>query len=148
VSRQKYNEKLRDPRWLEVFERDNFTCVSCNDPSSTLCVHHRYYDKSLEPWEYPLEALVTLCENCHQIEYEEQYETDKKLIRAIRKAGFLNFDIDRITMGFDGYKMPHAAEVTASMLEWILLNRKIQSALIDEFFSHIGKEGDNESEKS
>ncbi len=30
-----------------------------------LHVHHKYYVKGKLPWEYPNEALVTLCETCH-----------------------------------------------------------------------------------
>ena len=63
-----YSDKLKDPRWqkkrLEVFERDNFTCQSCERTDITLSVHHRYY-AYCEPWEYPNEALQTLCEVCH-----------------------------------------------------------------------------------
>ena len=64
-----YIEKLKDPRWqklrLKVFERDNFRCQKCHDNQTTLHVHHRYYISKKEPWEYPLEALTTLCHECH-----------------------------------------------------------------------------------
>lgn len=63
-----YSEKLRDPRWqkrrLEIYERDKFTCQSCERTDITLTVHHKYY-KNCEPWEYPNDALQTLCEVCH-----------------------------------------------------------------------------------
>lgn len=66
-----YAEKLRDPRWqkkrLEIMGRDKFTCQKCSDATKTLNVHHRYYSKGAMPWEYPDNALVTLCEPCHRI---------------------------------------------------------------------------------
>lgn len=31
-----------------------------------LHVHHKYYIKNKLPWEYSNEALITLCQNCHQ----------------------------------------------------------------------------------
>lgn len=72
MSKQKwkpYAEKLRDPRWqkkrLEVMERDGFTCQNCGDKESTLNVHHWYYAAGNDPWDYPDEALATLCEDCH-----------------------------------------------------------------------------------
>ena len=37
-----------------------------NNPVKGLNVHHRYYVKDKLPWEYPDEALVTLCEDCHK----------------------------------------------------------------------------------
>ena len=69
-----YAEKYKDPRWqkkrLEVLERDNWTCQICDDTKSTLHVHHRYYRKGRDIWDYPLRAFVTLCESCHENETE------------------------------------------------------------------------------
>ncbi|MEZ5003925.1 MAG: hypothetical protein R2730_12930 [Chitinophagales bacterium] len=31
-----------------------------------LHVHHKYYQVSLKPWEYPDDALTTLCMHCHE----------------------------------------------------------------------------------
>jgi protein-arginine kinase activator protein McsA len=70
-----YYEKLKDPRWqkkrLEVFERDNFKCTQCGNPKDTLAVHHGYYSK-LDPWEYRMDTLHTVCDSCH-----EQFESIK-----------------------------------------------------------------------
>jgi hypothetical protein len=64
-----YSEKLRDPRWqrlrLEVMERDGFKCQFCFDDKSTLHVHHKVYRKGFQPWDYPADHLITLCELCH-----------------------------------------------------------------------------------
>jgi hypothetical protein len=79
----RYIELLRDPRWqrkrLEVMGRDNFECTQCGDDSSTLNVHHGYYEKSKMPWEYPTSTLWTLCEACHA----EVEEWRRQLNRAI-----------------------------------------------------------------
>lgn len=65
-----YYEKLRDPRWqkkrLEIMQRDGFACRMCGDKSKTLNVHHGYYARKTDPWEYPEETLWTLCEACHE----------------------------------------------------------------------------------
>lgn len=65
-----YSEKLRDPRWqkmrLQIMERDKFTCLFCSSTEKPLNVHHKYYDKGAEPWEYAQEVLVTCCEECHE----------------------------------------------------------------------------------
>ncbi len=67
-----YFEKLKDPRWqrrrLEIFQRDHFRCTNsrCESYSKKLQVHHRYYDNDADPWEYPDEALATLCKECHE----------------------------------------------------------------------------------
>ncbi len=67
-----YAEKLRDPRWqkkrLEILERDEWTCQLCGDKETTLVVHHRWYRKGKDPWDYPDNCLATLCESCHEQE--------------------------------------------------------------------------------
>lgn len=65
-----YSDKLRDPRWqkkrLEILNRDAFTCVFCESTEKELHVHHRRYERGKDPWEYPDQALVTLCKDCHE----------------------------------------------------------------------------------
>ena len=70
--KQDYSEKLRDGRWqkkrLEILDRDSFHCLCCiHSESKPLNVHHLYYEKGLEPWEYDNDAMVTLCDDCHDI---------------------------------------------------------------------------------
>lgn len=52
-------------------ERDKFKCVCCESETATLNVHHSYYCKSRNPWEYPDFALTTLCEDCHKRRHED-----------------------------------------------------------------------------
>ena len=63
----KYSEKLRDPRWqkkrLEIFERDNWHCRFCGNQHDTLHIHHCGYLPNKDPWDYPSELLITLCED-------------------------------------------------------------------------------------
>jgi hypothetical protein len=67
--RSDYAAKLRDPRWqkkrLEILDFDSFTRQECGDATTTLHVHHRYYQFGRDPWDYPKSALATLCESCH-----------------------------------------------------------------------------------
>lgn len=41
---------------------DSIDVFFCKD----LHVHHKYYRKGLLPWQYPNEALITLCWHCHE----------------------------------------------------------------------------------
>ena len=70
----KYGEQYKDPRWqkkrLEILERDRWSCAKCGMAENTLHVHHRYYIKGADPWDYPNEVLITLCEDCHKNESE------------------------------------------------------------------------------
>lgn len=65
-----YAEKLRDPRWqkvrLEVLDRASWRCGICCKKDKTLHVHHGYYEKGLDPWEYETQTLWSLCEDCHK----------------------------------------------------------------------------------
>jgi hypothetical protein len=69
-ARQEYSEKLRDPRWqrmrTEVMQRTDFKCEDCGADDRTLNVHHSFYEWGLEPWDYPIESLHCLCEECHK----------------------------------------------------------------------------------
>ena len=68
-----YSEKLKDARWqrrrLEVLERESFTCQDCGasdkTPMTQLHVHHCFYERGLDPWQYDDSALMCLCNSCH-----------------------------------------------------------------------------------
>lgn len=92
-----YSQKLRDPRWqklrLQVFERDEWTCQRCGDKESTLAVHHKRYQKGLDPWDYPADFLITVCEQCHQWEYQYRREAEELLLQGLRDCNFFVSDI-------------------------------------------------------
>lgn len=94
-----YKEKLLDPRWqrrrLEIFNRDNFTCQKCGDNESTISVHHRWYAYGKEPWEYPDDILVTLCENCHK-EEEEAKDNHRYIKNAFLICGYYNTELEQL----------------------------------------------------
>lgn len=85
-----YSEKLRHPKWqkkrLEILQRDDFKCQSpgCFNEDKTLHVHHLDYEKDAEPWDYPNEWLITLCEDCHQQVTEQRPIQEKAIIHALR----------------------------------------------------------------
>ena len=137
-----YQEKLKDPRWqkkrLEVFERDEWICQRCCSTEETLCVHHRYYRPNTEPWDYPLEAFITLCESCHEHEKETRSEYEKMLLSALKEK-FLADDLYSLVNGFTKLILPHTSEVSASILEWTLSDPKIQKTLCGAFFKSLEK---------
>ena len=65
-----YYEKLKDPRWqkkrLEIMEKAGWRCRECGATDKTLHVNHSYYEKGLNPWEYPDHSLICLCARCHK----------------------------------------------------------------------------------
>lgn len=102
-----YSQKLKDPRWqkkrLEIMQRDDFRCQNCQDKTATLHVHHRFYLKNHEPWQYNDNALVTLCESCHALEEATKSEAQKEIYESLCSFGYLNNDILHIA---DLFKTP------------------------------------------
>jgi hypothetical protein len=90
---QTYSEKLKSPLWqmkrLEIFQRDNWTCVSCSRHCPTLLltmhVHHIKYLPNLEPWEYDNSFLATYCELCHNTEHLIGDQINESLVDLIRQ---------------------------------------------------------------
>ena len=55
-------------------QRDGYKCAYCGSKSK-LNVHHKYYNlypngKHVNAWDYPDDALITLCESCHKKVHE------------------------------------------------------------------------------
>jgi len=140
-----YLKKLKDPRWqkkrLEVFERDEWACQICFDTELTLNVHHKYYLKGCDPWEYPLEALVALCEDCHVDEKENRYEQERLLLLALKKHFFAE-DIERLASYFDGAKLFHMPSVITDILGWFLYDENIQKDFIERYFKFLKRMGE------
>jgi hypothetical protein len=63
-------------------------CQICYDYESTLNVHHRCYLHGKDPWEYSLEAIVTLCESCHEEEAPERAEAVAGMRHLRNFAGY------------------------------------------------------------
>lgn len=90
--KEEYRQKMKDPRWqkrrLHILERDKWTCQACESGEDTLHVHHRYYIPNTEPWDHPDEALVTLCEVCHENESRTRAESERLLLHALKEKLF------------------------------------------------------------
>lgn len=78
------------PEWqrcrLETMERAGWRCEACHEESEQLHVHHAYYEKGRKPWEYPDDALICLCHECHRLDH-------KHLAIIKRELGVLSRDI-------------------------------------------------------
>lgn len=94
-----YSELLKDPRWqrkrLEVLNRDNWTCQMCGSTEKTLHVHHQYYIKDFDPWDYCSTLLVTLCHECHKDEEYAKSQTDE-YVEYLLMQPILRDDIHRL----------------------------------------------------
>jgi uncharacterized protein YlaI len=71
-----YSDKLKSPKWqkkrLEILNLHKFKCDECKSEVKTLHVHHRFYLKGREPWEYDNDVFQVLCEDCHEKTHKKE----------------------------------------------------------------------------
>jgi len=64
-----YSNLLKTPEWKskrkEIFDLKGEKCENCNKYETGLHLHHLYYIKKRNPWEYPNSAFQILCSECH-----------------------------------------------------------------------------------
>ncbi len=85
-----------------------------------LVVHHRYYTKGSEPWDYPDHVLVTLCQACHEQEHDLYPEYAGKLVETMKSKGFLAEDFFWLLDAVSGLDMRFPPEVTGVMLKFAM----------------------------
>lgn len=94
-----YADLLKHPRWqrkrLEIFNRDEWKCTKCSDTETNLQVHHLYYRSDTDPWDYPNDVFLTLCDTCHRkVEFIKWLR--KYGIRQLIQQGFFRSDVMEI----------------------------------------------------
>jgi len=64
-----YGVLLNTQEWqkkrYQIFKQKGNCCHSCETPYH-LQLHHQYYVEGWLPWDYPNDALIPLCQDCHQ----------------------------------------------------------------------------------
>lgn len=129
----KYSEKLRDPRWqkkrLEILSRDIWKCQLCGDSKNTLHVHHRRYLSKIDPWEYPDSLLVSLCEECHEIERAERSSYEDDLLEILKEKFFAP-DLFDLLHGFYELELQGKSSIVSGAIENALKKPEIQEYLI------------------
>lgn len=90
---QDYIKTLSSPKWRrkrqQIFKRDHYRCTCCGNDRN-LIVHHTFYFADYrDPWKYPNESLLTLCQKCHK-EYHEFHENEIRKEKKIMRVVFHN----------------------------------------------------------
>jgi 5-methylcytosine-specific restriction endonuclease McrA len=86
--------KYSDLRWkrksLEVLERDKGICQNCGKTNFEVILqaHHRNYTTS-DPWDEPMENLVTLCQYCHPVEQKSLGAAARNVANALMKSNWM-----------------------------------------------------------
>lgn len=140
-----YSNKLSDPRWFnkrnKIKSRDNYCCQVCAS-SKNLVVHHRYYDGFKDPWDYEDDALITLCQPCHELEGNKVRATfEEKLLIEMRKI-FLVPELVMICSAFETMKKSGSSYLIAAALSWILKDQKKMAWIINRYLKNIVKVND------
>jgi hypothetical protein len=99
---------FRFAKGVLILERDQWMCRACKESEGvTLAVHHLYYEKGKKPWEYPNDALVTLCEECHEYEHAERRNYEEGLLQSMRLRNFTLQDVSFLDyMIWNKYLLP------------------------------------------
>jgi hypothetical protein len=142
MENKSYIEKLKDPRWqkirLKVFQRDEWRCQKCYSDEQTLHVHHRFYDrlKYPDPWQYPLELLVTLCSYCHEVETDDMKEVEFNLLKSLKKH-FFSDQIYEIHRAFGLMELCHIPDVVSSSIFYFLTNIDLQKIMVSIYQENL-----------
>lgn len=78
-----YSDKLKNPIWqkkrLEILQLRGFKCELCSCETKELHVHHRFYIKGRNVWEYDNDVFQVLCCDCHEKEHKKKEIAAKNL---------------------------------------------------------------------
>lgn len=80
--------------------RDKWHCTQCKDDTEQLQVHHFDYFNGIDPWDYPLDMLTTLCKSCHMKEMTRN-KAEIFLLSSLKMKGFLIEDLTRLSCKID-----------------------------------------------
>ena len=84
---------LEDKRFVEKFdkikERDGYKCVLCDNKENLTPHFKEFYMKSVKPWNYADEHILTYCKNCYNNRDRENIEL--KAQTFFNKENYLDY---------------------------------------------------------
>jgi len=97
-----FKDQYKHPLWqkkrLETLSAHGFACQRCDSTENTLHVHHKVYVKGRKVWDYTVDELVVMCDQCHKETHAEKDIFNEVLLRS--DASFLDFST--LLFGFVG----------------------------------------------
>ena len=141
------NERCLD-RLLSAMERDGFKCYLCGSDKDTLHVHHLWYEKDRDPWDYLDVCYLTLCQECHQVEHESAEKMKKMGIRDFKRLGISSYSLWSLIACLSDFRA-HRQNRGPTNEEMDLISRvvhdlavgKISTSKIESFLEQERKKG-------
>lgn len=140
-----YAEQYKNPKWqklrLKTLERDAWACQRCYDDESQLQVHHRRYVYGKKIWEYKLNELVTLCDECHKEEKEDMKEFVGHFIEIL-KIHLFSYHVNDLAVSLGGLlkQKLHHPDMLISAIQWII-DHKFDDNIMTPYMEHLAFEG-------
>lgn len=122
-------------------QRDDFSCQFCTSDTETLNVHHKKYENGKEPWEYENHFLVTLCEDCHEMETLNRKDSEAKLIKSFLKLNVSHHLISELAYYIEHSKQTHMGDVLFSVAFEFLRSESFQRKITDLYFEELKIKG-------
>jgi len=141
-----YQRQLAHPKWqklrLKIYERDNFTCQKCRSTENELQVHHIYYLPKIRAYEYPMEALATLCYKCHKDEEDRIAIITQTIIPRIRRLNTKALGMEQLIDVLEDLKGKLSVHQLGLFLKDYLKLTKEQRIEVQEFiYNNARKNG-------
>jgi hypothetical protein len=143
-----YQQKLRSPQWqkrrLHLLEKAVWRCAACGAEDKELHVHHLYYKRDKEPWDYPDDAFLVVCCKCHEDRlHKEGLFKDLPNLSQFRVIRFQHADDFRCFQPLRAFtaEMSYFEEPSARFID---IQTEELHRRLTEFFLKFGWEGDGE----
>ena len=140
-----YAEQYKNPKWqklrLKILDRDGWACQKCGDDESQLQVHHRRYIYGKKVWDYSMEELITLCNECHE-EEKDCMKIHMELFIGILKTKLFSSHVNDLvcSLGWLLYQDLHHPDILISALGWVI-NHKFDENIMKPYMDHLTIEG-------
>jgi hypothetical protein len=141
IDLQKFEDKKQ---WqllqMKICQRDNWACVNCGQSDCYLHIHFKNVESGKKPWEYPEDALVSLCEDC-LAEERKLLGTALNSLSEAARSKFLASQIHDIACSMSLMKLPADPETISAAISLWLKTPKLIEFMINIYNRKLEAEG-------
>lgn len=102
MTHKEYFKLLDNPLWIKfrhiVLSKHNNKCDKCGS-KKYLSIHHPYYKKGADPWDYKPDEVEVLCRRCH---YHHHFGTKDDIKNPSDSMKHRMFIIKELSTEYDG----------------------------------------------